>query len=880
MSSWIHVAGWMLVHFVWQGALVGLVSACALRCVRGAAANIRYLVACGALGCMLASPIVTAAVTARPARPAPAPVALSALSTQHEAAVTAVRGGATTLTDRDLVGHAIPFAVDGLLPLVVAAWLAGVMLLFIRLSGGWWRVRCLHRASLGMAASLWQANGERMVLRLRLARCVHIVDSHLVDTPTVIGWLRPVILLPVAALANLTPAQVEAILAHEIAHVRRHDFIVNALQTMAETLLFYHPAVWWLSARIRAEREHCCDEIVVNVCGDPAGYASALAELETWRASPAARVTLALAATDGSLLDRVRRVLRVPTDDEGPSNAIVTAALALLFVVAAGGIERLATGTASGWTRADLDQVRFAAPPTPGPPPVFRAFPLPAPPPPPPPPPPPEVRGADTWRIYQTDHFEIYYTPTLEMELDRVGDEAERAYGRISTDLQHHLPAQVPLILFGTSREVPVGEGRAAEIVRASGAPDRHHLLLALEPANGRDGVLLHELTHQFEFDMVPRAIIDGSPLWIREGLAEFERGSWAAGDQDLLRDIVRTNTVPRVSRLDLSSFAGNDRLNYSVGHAAFEFIDARWSKDGVRRFLDALARSAPGGIGNIYSTAFNLAPDDFDRGFEGYLRARFQSPAAEAAKPPAFDVAALKRNTSGGFAGIRILPGGTLTSRSVSLRQLILFAYGIAGFQLDGGPTWLASETYDLDAKAEAGAIPPSAPDRVRNEQVKVMLRAMLAERLRLTVHHQMQEQPIYALVVAKGGPKLQAAARKDCGTPAANGSPQCGVLIGGARGLIAQGVAMADLAATLRGFVSRQVVDKTGLAGFFDFKVSPFKLDQSGRDVAEGEGPPNDERPSLFTALQEEVGLKLEPTQGAVDVLVIDRAEKPTED
>ena len=124
---------------------------------------------------------------------------------------------------------------------------------------------------------------ERLAHRLGLPPPRHVVESALVDVPTVVGWLRPAILLPIAALASLTPAQVEAILAHELAHIRRHDYAVNLLQTIVETLLFYHPAVWWLSQRIRVEREHCCDDIAIAVCGDPLGYAQALAELETWR---------------------------------------------------------------------------------------------------------------------------------------------------------------------------------------------------------------------------------------------------------------------------------------------------------------------------------------------------------------------------------------------------------------------------------------------------------------------------------------------------------------------------------------------------------------------------------------------------------------------
>ena len=109
------------------------------------------------------------------------------------------------------------------------------------------------------------------------------------QVPSVVGWLRPVILLPASALTGLSPAHLDAIIAHELAHVRRHDFAVNLLQTAAEILLFYHPACWWISRRIRAEREHCCDDIAVSLCGDRLLYATALADLEALRGSTDAR---------------------------------------------------------------------------------------------------------------------------------------------------------------------------------------------------------------------------------------------------------------------------------------------------------------------------------------------------------------------------------------------------------------------------------------------------------------------------------------------------------------------------------------------------------------------------------------------------------------
>src|SRR5688572_23991155 len=157
----------------------------------------------------------------------------------------------------------------------------------------------------GAAASPeWQHALARLTRRIRLSRPVRLLESSLVEVPTVIGWLRPVVLLPVSALTGLTRQQLETILAHELAHVRRHDFIVNLFQTAVETLFFYHPAVWWISSKIRMEREHCCDDLAVELCGNPVLYARALADLEQTRFP-----TPALALTGGSLLSRVRRLI-------------------------------------------------------------------------------------------------------------------------------------------------------------------------------------------------------------------------------------------------------------------------------------------------------------------------------------------------------------------------------------------------------------------------------------------------------------------------------------------------------------------------------------------------------------------------------------------
>jgi uncharacterized protein (TIGR03435 family) len=337
MTMWTTTAGWTLLHFVWEGALVALIAALALRLLRGASAQARYVTACAGLLAALLAPIATAPTVAMLSSVRVPSVAVSngALPGGGRLVEAIREGGRSARVNLTRLAPQPAASVDGpdVLAWLVGLWVVGVLALTTRLGVGWWLVRRLHHIALVEAPSEWIDAASRLAARLGLSRTIHVVDSHLVDTPTVIGWLRPVIVLPVAALANLSPGQVQAILAHELAHIRRHDFLVNLLQTLAETVLFYHPAIWWLSNRIRAEREHCCDDIAVEVCGDPVAYVEALTELASWAATAS---PLALAATGGSLLTRVRRLLQRPAtaDRRRPKAPMVIAAAVLLVVLA------------------------------------------------------------------------------------------------------------------------------------------------------------------------------------------------------------------------------------------------------------------------------------------------------------------------------------------------------------------------------------------------------------------------------------------------------------------------------------------------------------------------------------------------------------------
>ena len=343
-----HAIGWALLQFVWQGALIGGLTFLVLLALRRSAADVRYVVASIGLAVMLTMPAVTALQTWRATtveqrlrEKIDETIDMSAtlrllagenrrrewLSWPDPAAAGSIRpaGNGTSAVPHSNFGRimgGVPPAKSAasLSPspsrpmlravwtrVAVIVWFTGVLALSLRLLAGWFIVRRMATLGATDAPPEWRQLVARLARQLHISRPIRLLQSALVEVPTVIGWVRPVVLVPVSALAGMAPSQLEAILAHELAHVRRHDYLVNLLQTVVETLLFYHPAVWWLSRRIRIERENCCDDLAVSLCGDPYAYAQALADLEERRGS-----VFALAASGGSLVGRVRRLLTAP----------------------------------------------------------------------------------------------------------------------------------------------------------------------------------------------------------------------------------------------------------------------------------------------------------------------------------------------------------------------------------------------------------------------------------------------------------------------------------------------------------------------------------------------------------------------------------------
>ncbi len=285
----IQALGWTLIHFLWQGLALALLFQAAVPFCR--TANARYNLAFATLAAMAAAPVATF-------------FSLGAV------AIDPVQISADIADDViDAVGVGDAAGTSPWLHWLVVAWFAGVAALSLRVAGGWYLAQSLRRRAVTPLPPRLRARFETLRVQLGISRPVQFLQSALVAAPAVVGWLRPVVLIPASAVIGLTPAQLEAVIVHELAHIRRFDALANLLQMAVETALFYHPAVWWISRRIRVEREHCCDDVAVTTSGDALGYAKALASLEEWRGLPALLPAAAMAASGGVLKHRISRLL-------------------------------------------------------------------------------------------------------------------------------------------------------------------------------------------------------------------------------------------------------------------------------------------------------------------------------------------------------------------------------------------------------------------------------------------------------------------------------------------------------------------------------------------------------------------------------------------
>jgi len=321
----MHSLGWALLHFVWEGTAIAAVAGGAMAVLRRTSA--RYVVGIVALLLMLLSPMVTFGYYAHQdssdVSGKSSPLAAVAWPIARGSASAASAATPTPQAARPL--DAFPWLVE--------AWLVGVAFFSLRSAGGFFLVEYERRKRSSIVKDRVLEICHTLQDRLGISRAIQYCECKWLQAPAVIGWFRPVVFLPATALTGLSEEQLSAVIAHELAHIQRFDAFVNVFQVCVETLLFYHPAVWWLNKRIRTEREHCCDETAVAVCGNPVEYARALTLMEEWRSAP----VFAMAANRGPLTERILRVLGLKTLGVGMRGlGIAGSALCLTAALVAG----------------------------------------------------------------------------------------------------------------------------------------------------------------------------------------------------------------------------------------------------------------------------------------------------------------------------------------------------------------------------------------------------------------------------------------------------------------------------------------------------------------------------------------------------------------
>ena len=352
MTPTVQAIAWTLIHFCWQAAAIAAayrgLSLITARC----SSNTRYLLSLSALLLMLGTSVATfafemhsnsSAVFANQTGNGVTGYNFSPVkSTGVEVSQSALSGPSAASPHLIAGLSALPVLPLPFLRAMVGLWLLGVLALSLRSFGGWWMIQRLRASANVEATAAVQASFRRISAALGLRRPVLLRVSSAITGPVTVGAVRALVLLPLTAATSLGADELEVVLAHELAHVRRADFFWNLVQTVVETLFFFHPAVWWIGSHIRHERELCCDDLALEVCPNPVVYAQALFQLEQQR-SRSGHLAMAL---DGhqparTLRKRIARILGEPiaaTASRGPFSLAAVAAVLVVLLLPVPGV--------------------------------------------------------------------------------------------------------------------------------------------------------------------------------------------------------------------------------------------------------------------------------------------------------------------------------------------------------------------------------------------------------------------------------------------------------------------------------------------------------------------------------------------------------------
>jgi beta-lactamase regulating signal transducer with metallopeptidase domain/beta-lactamase class D len=354
-SMLVHQIGWSLIHSLWQDLLIGLVLAAIFKLLARAKSQIRYFIACFALAAMIILPVLTTYVLHnRQTNPLDivvdddsAPVTsvdanfrnIGLIGIERINGTQEINRNNRTITEMWNTSE----KVEKFLPWLILLWLVGVVVCAIKLSGGLFSAAKLRKLPVKVFNPKLDYLINELATQLSIKRSIKIYESSLIKVPMTIGWIYPLILIPPSRLLGLSPFQLQMIISHELIHIKRYDFLINFLQSVVETLLFYHPAAHWASRKIREEREYICDDLTLALCKDSVGYARALTKVARFQRQAE---QLAVAATDGELKDRIYRLV---SNAQNPGfskksilpNVSAIVVLSLCLVIIFGGLKVL-----------------------------------------------------------------------------------------------------------------------------------------------------------------------------------------------------------------------------------------------------------------------------------------------------------------------------------------------------------------------------------------------------------------------------------------------------------------------------------------------------------------------------------------------------------
>jgi uncharacterized protein (TIGR03435 family) len=813
---------------------------------------------------------------------------------------------------------AAPVSLLRLLPaIVVAVWLVGIVVVLLRGLIGWVRISRMVRKAASVGEGPEVDALRRLESSLGVRKPIKLVLSPDWMEPGIFGIFRPVLIWPEGISKHLDDRHIEAILAHEVSHVRRHDNLTAVLHMLVEAVFWFHPLVWWMGARLEEERERACDEEVSLLCNQPHVYAESILRVcKFCSESPLACVSGITGA------DLKKRIMQIMTErvvrklDLGRKLLLVTVGLAVVAVP-------IVLAQAKAAQRMMLAAVANAPKP-------FRAaahamMPLeetPA---------TGEIAevqmpsGADATLAQARAEAKPFAFDVVSIRpaAPPANDVRKRMIGYSFTD--DGFVANSPLLMTLTFQYLPELQGDSTRIVggpewvrtipweirakvadsdiaewsklRNDPSPEARQRQRATVDAMLAERFKLKTHLESKESAIYALVVSKGGPNLkpakpdARPG---FTSGSGRFSSQVVTLGLVAQVLGHELGRpvIDKTELTGNYAitLNWSPaqGAAAASGGDAAEAGDSAAPSLftavqEQLGLKLEAQKGPIKTLVIDSAEKPSVDGAEVPDASGAQSqPQGTAAPLPAYEYEAATIKPSQGPGpykkiGLWAAPDG-FNAWFITPQQIISIAYGVESFQFSGGPSWLPSERFDIQAKMDAattGALAKlSQAQRVLAQQQ--MLQALLADRFQLTVHRETKEGTIYTLVIAKGGPKLQEAKPGDPGadnmTSKSSGD------------LTAQAVPIARLVRNLTQMLGHPVLDKTELKGVYDFKLqfTPDDRLQSTSPLAPNarlpEPPADSNAPSLFDALQEQLGLKLESGKGPVEVIVIDHVERPS--